>query len=542
MNFEHKYVYLVNDMFLVTDRPRPKYKEDTLPFNIYKDTIKVLTGYVRWSDDSQTLGHSLEIQESVILSRAKLEGYQVVVLFIDEATSAYHTPAQKRKVMLDMKHYALSNSNVTAVIFYEESRVTRLIEDFVLNILGPIKSARPNFIVYSTQIDGEWDENNPYVQAKLAYAHEEVVNKSQRGYDYHKSIIKNSFNPQRPGSRNPFGYDKTTLKDDDIETNEYSVLVIFIFYLYSFGYSDKKIANLLDKASIPPPSVDAKGWSDSSIRYILTNRWYIGDLAWFSRTSYHISKKKPINEIELFQNHHEALIGPNLWNVTQFFRKFKQEKDRMDSPFILRHIVFCETCGKKLVAKNATPAKSSKKYNYYRCPDCKKKIPMEDLHQITINDFSSRWARELSHYIDKAKKILNAWKSSLNANLIDLTKQLETLKYDLSMLKENHQYYPDLKESFELQIDNIKNQQLHYRAVREEIDYQLKDPMLYELLDRFKQDISSYTFEEQRSLLLLSIEKITIEFDANNHTRIVYRLTPFVDVENVINSLDDKSA
>jgi DNA invertase Pin-like site-specific DNA recombinase len=155
-------------MFLITDRPRPNYEQVALPYNIYKDQVKVLTGYIRWSDDSQTLGHSLEIQESVILSRAKIEGYQVVVLFIDEATSAFHTPAQKRKIMLDMKQYVLSNSNVTAVIFYEESRVTRLIEDFVLNILGPIKAARPNFIVYSTQIDGEWDVNNPYVQAKLA--------------------------------------------------------------------------------------------------------------------------------------------------------------------------------------------------------------------------------------------------------------------------------------------------------------------------------------------------------------------------------------
>ncbi|MFS0865341.1 recombinase family protein [Fredinandcohnia sp. 179-A 10B2 NHS] len=542
MSFEHKHVYLVNDMFLVTDRPRPKYEPVNLPCNIYKDPIKVMTGYVRWSDDSQTLGHSLEIQESVIISRAKLEGYQVVVLFIDEATSAYHTPAQKRKIMLNMKHYVLSNSNVTAVIFYEESRVTRLIEDFVLNILGPIKSARPNFIVYSTQIDGEWDENNPYVQAKLAYAHEEVVNKSQRGYDYHKSVIKDSHNPQRPGSRNPFGYDKTTLKDDEIEPNEYSVLVIFIFYLYSFGYSDKKIAKLLDKASIPPPSVDAKGWSDSSIRYILSNYWYIGDLAWFARTSYHISKKKPMNEIEFFKNHHDALIGPNLWNITRFFREFKQDKDRMNSPFILRHIVFCETCGKRLVAKNATPAKSTKKYNYYRCPECKNKIKMEDLHQIIISDFSSRWTRELKHYLDKAKKILHVWKSTLNAKLSNSRKKLETLKYDLSMLKEDHKYYPELKESFELQLVAIETQKQQYLTVKEEVDYQLKDNMLYELLGRFKQDISSYTFEEQRSLLLLAVEKISINFDANNQTTIGYRLTPFVDIENMINSLDDESA
>jgi DNA-directed RNA polymerase subunit RPC12/RpoP len=214
----------------------------------------------------------------------------------------------------------------------------------------------------------------------------------------------------------------------------------------------------------------------------------------------------------------------------------------MNSPFILRHIVFCENCGEKLVAKNTTPAKSTKKYNYYRCPDCKKKIKMEDLHQIILNDFSSRWARELKHYLDKANKILHAWKKSLNEKLSESTKQLETFKYNLSMLKKDHIYYLDLKEGFELQIAATESQKQQYLTVREEIDYQLNDPMLYELLDRFKQDIPSYTFEEQRSTLLLAIEKITINFDANNQITIGYRLTPFVDIENLINSLDNESA
>lgn len=252
-------------------------------------------------------------------------------------------------------------------------------------------------------------------------------------------------------------------------------------------------------------------------------------------------KKKPIDEIELFKNHHAALIGPNLWSITQFFREFKQDKDRMNSPFILRHIVFCESCGKELVAKNATPGNSRKKYSYYRCPECKKKITMEDLHQFILNDFSSRWTRELKHYIDKANKILHAWKKILNKKLLESTKQLETLKYNLSMLKEEHKYYPDLKESFELQIAATKNQKQQYLTVKEGIDYQLNDPMLYELFERFKQDIRAYSFEEQRSLFLLATEKITINFDANNQIKIEYRLTPFVEIENVMNSIDNKT-
>lgn len=74
-------------------------------------------------------------------------------------------------------------------------------------------------------------------------------------------------------------------------------------------------------------------------------------------------------------------------------------------------------------------------------------------------------------------------------------KKIETLKCDLLTLKDNHKYYPELKESFEIQIEDTEIQKQQYLTIKGEIDYQLKDTMLYELLDRFKQDISSYTFE-----------------------------------------------
>lgn len=543
MNFKHKYCYLINDVYLITDRIRPKYTPAAeMPFNIQKDSIKVATAYIRWSDDKQTSGHSLQIQELEIIARAKLEGYQVVVLFIDEATSAFHTPAQKREAMLNMKNYIVSNSHVTAAIFYDESRITRLIDDFALNILGPIKEIRPNFTIYSTHTEGVWDENNPFVQAKLSAYHQEAIQKAERGYDFHKSVVIESPDPQRPGSRNPCGYSKSTLKDNEIETNEYVPLVILIFYLYSYGYSDRKIAELLNKAEIPPPSTDAIKWSDSSVRYILNNVWYIGDLAWFTRTSYHNSKKKPEDEIFLLRNHHEALIGPNLWNTTKFFRDIKQNKDRMNTRFLMRDFIFCDTCNEKLVVKNATPKNSPKMYLYYRCPVCKKKVSLEDLHKVVFSDFTSRWSRELKYYIDKANNILLSWKKTLNNSIVNLSKQLDKLKYNFSMLKADDPFYPDLKESFELQIAATKKTKLQNLEANEKIDYLLNDPMLCELFTRFKEDIHNYSFEEQRSLLILAIHRITINFDKNNQTMIEYRLTPFVELEKLVSSLDDESA
>jgi site-specific DNA recombinase len=534
----HKYAYEINGVYILTDEIRPNLEPVTLPFNMYKDPVKVATAYIRWSDEGQSDGHSLYIQEREIVARAKLEGIKVIVMFIDKAKSAYHIPAQKREKMLEMKQYILSNPNVEATIFYDESRITRLIEDFVLYILGPIKTVRPNLKVYSTKIDGEWDENNVHVQARLAYAHEESVEKSRRAYDYHKTEIIDSPNPQRPASRHPYGYSKSTKKDGLIEVNEYAAIVKLIFYLYSFGYSDKKIAQLLNQSDIPVPSAEGISWSDATIRYILKNHWYAGDLAWFVRTSYEKSKRKPIDEITLIPNHHEALIGPNLWNITQFFRSYKENKDRMDSPFILRDLIFCSTCNVKLKAKNMTPSKSKKKYLYYLCPNCQRKVNIDDLHSWVLGDFSYRWSRELKHYQNKINKILRKWKKVLSSKIATTTEQIVSLRYNLSMLEEGQDYYNDLKEIHELQLSSLEKEKLELQKVSEKIDMLLNDELQFELIDRLKQDIHDYSFEEKRSIILLAIKKIEIDFSRDNHTSIEYRLTPYIDIETLMESID----
>ncbi|GAA0496841.1 recombinase family protein [Salinibacillus aidingensis] len=532
----YKFCYKINGTYTLTDYQLFDVEQSELPFNVYKDGVKITTAYVRWSDIYQTDRNSLKIQVNEVVARAKQEGFQVIILFVDQAKSAYHIPAQKRPEMLNMKEYILSYSNVLATIFYEESRVTRLIEDFVLNILGPIKDVKPNFKVYSTKTEGVWDENNPFVQAKLALANEEVEEKSFRAFDYHATVINKS--SKRPESRNPYGY---SLTNDDIELNEYAPIVMFIFYLYSFGHSDKKIAELLNKANTPLPTKNAISWSDSSVRYILNNLWYVGDLTWFARTSYEKSKRKPLDEVTLIKEHHEPLIGPNLWELTQYFRSFKNNKDRMNSPFMLRDLCYCVKCGVKLKTKNMTPSKSKKKYLYYRCPSCTKKVNIDVLHSIVLKDYSHRWSRDILNYKDTLQKILNKWKKSILKNQSKSNESIKMLRYKLNTLTQEHEYFKDIKEAFELQLNNLEREKVSLAKISEKLELLQQDTKQIEIIDRFKQEIFSYSTEEKRSLLLLAIKRIEVDFTQNANPSIEYRLTPYVEIESLIDSNSDSS-
>ena len=69
-----------------------------------------------------------------------------------------------------------------------------------------------------------------------------------------------------------------------------------------------------------------------------------------------------------------------------------------------------------------------------------------------------------------------------------------------------------------------------------------EDEMQAELIGRFKQDIHNYTNEEKRAIFLLAIETIGINFSKDNHIRIDYRLTPYVEIEDLMKQLDIESA
>lgn len=82
MHFMHKYTYLINGVYLLTETPRPNLQEVKLPFNIFKESIPLATSYIRWSDDGQTFGHSLHIQESEIVTEQKEKDFKLSHLLL----------------------------------------------------------------------------------------------------------------------------------------------------------------------------------------------------------------------------------------------------------------------------------------------------------------------------------------------------------------------------------------------------------------------------------------------------------------------------
>lgn len=514
--------YKVDDIYLISSCSELRgTKIDQVPFNIFKDPIRITVAYIRWSTAGQTDKHTFSIQQNAIIAKARSLDYKVIVFFVEKQTSAFHVEASKRKEMKALKKFVISNSNIDSIIFWKDSRVSRLIFDFPLDILAPIKNERPNIKVYSTDMDGEWDEKNPLVQLQLTMNNQESEKKSNESRQYQETKLENH---ERPEGRPPYGYD---FKDGRMVRNKYSSVVRFIFYLYSFGYSEKKICDILKKTDIPTPDeyldqknrkVDVKSynWNEKSIAYILQNAWYVGDFLFFSRMSRDNSKKKPREEIELFKVKYEPIIPLYLWEIVTYLRKLKgdkRNKRKLSTDFILEGLLKCKPCNRALKTRNSTPSNSKKDYKYYFCPNCKKKVEINVVHEEVLANFKKKWSRSILQHSKESLSFSNSWIKKLKIKKEEIKQQIQIIKYNENMLHQiESEFEKKLKQTYKLQIRNKNKQVSEIQFLIDRIEKTLNQNT-DELIERFVQNFESYSNEELTSTLLISIKEILADFE-----------------------------
>ncbi|MFP7254644.1 recombinase family protein [Terribacillus goriensis] len=525
------YNYLYNGISLHTD-----IAIDLADFNLdtseNKENLYPLgVAYIRWSDQKQSDKHSLEIQLRYIVSKAKKEGYLSLVLFIDKATSAYHTMVYNRKSATEMIKFIEANETAQALFFYDESRISRSITD-INDIYVTIKSFRNGFKFFSSLDETEWDPNDPITQYKVVRAHSESEKKSNTAKSYIKSMLERE-KPKRPGSKAPFGYSYSSGTREELVPNDDAKVVVLIFHLYSNGYSDKDIALLLSKSPVLSPNNNEK-WEDSSVRYILNNRWYIGDMTWNARTGYHNSKRKRLEQISLFQNHHPALISEEVWEITQSFRKDKSLRGRFNSPFILKGVVKCMKCGRTLATKNATPSGSKKQYNYYSCVNCKYNVDKEDLESKVIGNLSSRWNGSLYNYKEVYNQTITQWAKNLKNRIEKINEDLQTLRYKFSVMEGR---YTRIISSA---IDKIELEKKEAEMVSLKLQKLPAECFFEEKVMRFSRNINEYSSREKRAFLRLVLNCVTYNNERTG-IQVDYRLTPFVEIEDYMNSLSEET-
>ena len=328
--------------------------------------------YIRRSSYKQQQNHSVETQKARILNFAKNKGLSIPedFIIIEDVTSAYSKRASQRKALMMLKNRMIE-SGINTVVFNEESRMDRTGYTFVLDFYRPLLDQFGNVNVFTTESSEVWNPDAQHVKISFMLHYQESSIKSERAIGDLAGRLQ-SDQAKRPGSKTPYGYSQVNKK---LIPNNQSEIVSFIYYLHSWGYSMKHIADCLNSAGVP--SAKNGKWAVSSIESILKNNVYSGTLKWDIRKG-----KEPGTFI--FPSSHAPIVPKNLMGLIEINHQLQQIHGRLNTPFLLLNKVVCSNCQQTLVCKNSSTRRAGRqyKYQYYICDPCSYKLPAEELHQM----------------------------------------------------------------------------------------------------------------------------------------------------------------
>lgn len=257
----------------------------------------------------------------------------------------------------------------------------------------------------------------------------------------------------------PYGYQKDPNNKFHLIINEKEAEVVKrVFRLYLEGNGLTKIAQILTKDGIPVPGESRNigktrktalysSWKQTTIRRILDNRVYLGELVQFKRRKINYKSKRritvPEEERYICKGTHEAIIDEESFNAVQnILRKNKSFKGTKHD-YLFKGLLYCAECGARL---NITYSNYAlKKYGEYRytticysysrlysdiCTRHSNSIPeLEEVLIKHIKEVCSRYINEnlQDELISMAKK-----QKQFELKQITNEKKLETLEQKIS--------------------------------------------------------------------------------------------------------------
>lgn len=338
------------------------------------------------------------------------------------------------------------------------------------------------------------------------------------------------------GSIPPYGYEtinkKLMLRKDDTPNN-----VQRIFKLYIEGKGTEAIARILTREKIPTPSqISGKRnagtlWHGSSIKIILTNPHYTGDLVQGRTETIGVTVEGRIEHRKSEQitiaNSHEAIISKADFNLVQDLIKSRAKNTSKvkGSKHLFTEVSYCKCCGKGMVYKKNRKGYICGNYNKYGTDFCtdhliieedlKQRISKDLLNQLeTMQDktYLKKVEVAIKSKINKSEKLIHTSKKELENNELKKRRMLNLLS--------DGKIIPELFNDYLAEYNSEKTRINEKISQYEQISNQ---ELIKTKIDRIQKTLSELlSFKEiDSNVINRFISKI--EIDAEGNPQIQYR-------------------
>ena len=487
--------------------------------NSVKNIIKRVCAYCRVSTDSEEQQTSYSSQIKHYSEQIKSNpDWEFVGIYADEGISG--TQVKKRTEFKRMIDDALKGK-IDIVIAKSISRFAR-------NTLDTLKYVR---LLREHNVDVYFEKENihtlnldseMFLTLFSAFAQAESESISQNVKLGLKAKMKRG---ELVGNCCCYGYQRGQEKGTIEIVEEQAEIVRDIFNWYISGLGYKCIAKKLNDLGIP--SYTGKKWCNTSVKCILVNEKYVGDL--LNQKSYSIDPLthktiKNYGEKEKYyvKNHHEPIISREVWNTAQEIlkeRSFKSDSGHdsvhaMHYPFSKK--VVCGLCGYNFVRRMR-----SRKYTriYWKCWE---RTANQDCNAISLRE---EYLEEMfvqiynSIVLNKHKtkeKLLNAIKETITES--DCKNKIEKLKKEKEVLQNRLSHLIDMK------LDDFSNKEAYSQKeqeITERLKFIMNEIQCYEDLENENKTLSKKLKEIEN---ILAEPETLKEFDRETFESIVAKI------------------
>ncbi|EOU1116332.1 recombinase family protein [Clostridium perfringens] len=497
---------------------------------------KLIAIYCRVSTEEQSEnGYSIDEQERLLEEWCKKMGYVIYKCYSDRGISGKNIkdrPALK-ELLSDAKA-----GKFDMVISWKINRVSRKLED-VLKIVNLLEKNNITFKSYSEPFEtdtpagrmqfqmmaliGEFERGTIAQNVKMG-----MIAKAKSGNWCGGRVLGYDLVPNNSPEEEKKGKNKLEINEKEAE------IVRFIFNEYSKGKGYKAITNKMNKLGYKTKK--GNNFSVGSIRDILTNPVYIGEIRYNVRQNWSEKRRRNINPNPIrVKGKHEAIIDRELWDKVQLILESKKGKPSRiyDGEYPLTGILRCPKCGAGMVISRTTNTLADgtrKRIAYYCCGNWKNKgTSVCNSNTIRVDKANEYVFKKIEELVSN-EAMIKAVVKNINKErkdkvkpakrlLGDIDKELE--KLDKRKRKIFEAYEDDIltKEEFQTRKDEL-NEKIRIleeekkpllNTISEDISEEIPYEFIKDILMNFSKILnSSVSREQQKKLLHMIISEITM--------------------------------
>lgn len=497
---------------------------------------KIIAIYCRVSTDEQAeFGYSIDEQKRLLEEWCKANDYIIYKCYSDRGISGKNIkdrPALK-ELLSDAKE-----GKFDMVISWKINRVSRKLED-VLKIVNILEKNNITFKSYSEPFEtdtpagrmqfqmmaliGEFERGTIAQNVKMG-----MIAKAKSGNWCGGRVLGYDLVPNNSPEEEKKGKNKLEINEKEAE------IVRFIFNEYSKGKGYKAITNKMNKLGYKTKK--GNNFSVGSIRDILTNPVYIGEIRYNVRQNWSEKRRRNINPNPIrVKGKHEAIIDRELWDKVQLILESKKGKPSRiyDGEYPLTGILRCPKCGAGMVISRTTNTLSDgtkKRIAYYCCGNWKNKgTSVCNSNTIRVDKANEYVFKKIEELVSN-EAMIKAVVKNINKERKDKVKPAKRLLGDID--KELEKLDKRKRKIFEAYEDDILTKE-EFQTRKNELNEKIrtleeeKKPLLNTISDEVSEEIpyefikdilmnfskilnSSISREQQKKLLHMIISEITM--------------------------------